>query len=536
MIAGINLAKQSKQAVVGLAQKRFAHDLIVSPKTGRTIIKTGGGGRSSSNGHVITVFGCTGFLGRYLINRLAREGAHIIVPYRDEDDMRHLKVMGDLGKIVPMEIHLRNKDSLEAAIRHSDTVYNLLGRDYETRNFSFADVHVEAAGILAELAQKHDIDRFIQVSALNATVDSNSKFLSTKAQGEELVRSIFPSATIVRPSFMYGQEDRFLARLAMSRGLSIRIDGGNTKVRPVNVSDVAGAMHKMLDGENTVGETFELVGDQEYTYKELLDFIKEITNLDIGDVNIPKPVASLVAKAMNLLPWQTLGADEVERMMINDKLTGVKTFADLDLEPTSLEITGIQYLRRFRTNLYNDEPLKKGVVGKKKTFHTSYLTKTFGFSPNNVNKENIGNNKNNRDDTFGKHCHHNHIYNIMSADQSSQNNPIGGSDHPKYRIGGFQADEPNNKAAMEATLDFGANQGGWNPNANLNLNEGPSEPSGLPSTAESTADAKSEEEQLREKRQLQFRELVKEGIIDPNHKDAQPGKQYTLPVVKPKLM
>ncbi|KAG0248689.1 hypothetical protein BG011_010016 [Mortierella polycephala] len=373
MIAGFNLAKQSKQTVAGLVQKRFAHDLIVSPKTGRTIIRTGGGGRSSSNGHVVTVFGCTGFLGRYLINRLAREGAHIIVPYRDEDDMRHLKVMGDLGKIVPMEIHLRNKDSLEAAIRHSDTVYNLLGRDYETRNFSFSDIHVEAAGVIAELAQKHDIDRFIQMSSMNADVDSPSRFLSTKAEGEQLVRSIFPSATIVRPSFMYGQEDRFLARLAMSRGLSVRINGGMTKVRPVNVSDVATAMHKMLDGYNTAGETFELVGDKVYTYKELLDYIKETTNLDIGDINVPKPIASLMAKAMNLLPWQTLGADEIERMMLDDKLTGVKTFKDLEIEPSSLEITGIQYLRRFRTNLYSDEPLKKGVVGAKKVFHTSYL-------------------------------------------------------------------------------------------------------------------------------------------------------------------
>ncbi|KAG0285430.1 hypothetical protein BGZ96_010313 [Linnemannia gamsii] len=373
MIAGLNIAKQSKQTIVGLAQKRFASDLIVSQKTGRTLIKTGSGGRSSSNGHVITVFGCTGFLGRYLINRLAREGAHVIVPYRDEDDMRHLKIMGDLGKIIPMEIHLRNKDSLEAAIRHSDTVYNLLGRDYETKNFSFADVHVEASGILAELAQKHDIERFIQMSAMNANIDSPSRFLSTKAEGENLVRSIIPSATIVRPSFMYGQEDRFLARLAMSRGLSVRINGGNTKVRPVNVSDVATAMHQMLDGSNTVGETFELVGDSEYTYAQLLDFIKETTNLDIGDVNVPKPIASLVAKAMNLLPWQTLGADEIERMMIDDELTGAKTFEDLNIEPSSLEVTGIQYLRRFRTNLYNDEPLKKGVVGKKRTVHTSYL-------------------------------------------------------------------------------------------------------------------------------------------------------------------
>lgn len=104
-----------------------------------------------------------------------------------------------------------------------------------------------------------------------------------------------------------------------------------------------------------------------------MDYIKETTNLDIGDLNVPKPVASLVAKAMNLLPWQTLGADEVERMMIDDKLTGAKTFADLNIQPSSLEITGIQYLRRFRTNLYNDEPLPKGTVNKKKVFHTSYL-------------------------------------------------------------------------------------------------------------------------------------------------------------------
>ncbi|KAF9577274.1 NADH-ubiquinone oxidoreductase 40 kDa subunit, partial [Lunasporangiospora selenospora] len=214
MIAGSALAKQSKQAVAGLVQKRFASDLVISPKTGRSIIRTGAGGRSSTNGHVVTVFGCTGFLGRYLVNRLARDGSHVIVPYRDEDDMRHLKVMGDLGKIIPMEIHLRNKDSLEAAIRHSDTVYNLLGRDYETKNFSFSDVHVDAAGVLAELSQKHDVDRFIQISSLNADINSSSRFLSTKAQGEDLVRSIIPSATIVRPAVMYGQEDRFLARLA----------------------------------------------------------------------------------------------------------------------------------------------------------------------------------------------------------------------------------------------------------------------------------------------------------------------------------
>ncbi|KAF9998665.1 hypothetical protein BGZ65_005854 [Modicella reniformis] len=477
---------ESKQAVVGLVQKRFSHDLVVSPKTGRIIIRQGAGGRSSTNGHVVTVFGCTGFLGRYLVNRLARDGAHVIVPYRDEDDMRHLKVMGDLGKIIPMEIHLRNKDSLEAAVRHADTVYNLLGRDYETKNFSFADVHVEAAGVLAELAQKHDVDRFIQVSALNARIDSPSRFLSTKAEGEVLVRSIFPSTTIVRPSLMYGQEDRFLSRLAMSRGLSVRINGGNTKVRPVNVSDVAGAMFKMLDGANTVGETYELVGNKEYTYKELLDFIKDITNLDIGDVNVPKPIASLMAKVLNVLPWQTLGADEIERMMIDDKLTGAKTFEDLGVEPTLLEITGIQYLRRFRTNLYNDEPLKKGVVGKKKIFHTSYLAPA-GSAAGSSGGSGSGNTL-----AFDPR--------ELTVDQS------------KFRVGGF-AGQPNTIHSSQSG-DVDSNES--------SMNDQPQS---------------SEQDEAREKRQERFMGLLHSGALGtPKIEHQRPGTVFTLPVVKPKLM
>lgn len=92
-----------------------------------------GGGRSSVSGHVATVFGCTGFLGRYLVDRLAQKGTQVIVPYRFEDDKRHLKVMGDLGQIVPMEWDIRNDAQIEECLRHSDTVYNLTGRQYQTK-------------------------------------------------------------------------------------------------------------------------------------------------------------------------------------------------------------------------------------------------------------------------------------------------------------------------------------------------------------------------------------------------------------------
>jgi NADH dehydrogenase (ubiquinone) 1 alpha subcomplex subunit 9 len=97
------------------------------------MIRYGLGGRSSTNGHIATVFGCTGFLGRYVVNRLAQQGTQVVVAYRDPDEARHLKVTGDLGQIVPLEFDLRNKEQLTECVRHSDIVYNLIGRDYETK-------------------------------------------------------------------------------------------------------------------------------------------------------------------------------------------------------------------------------------------------------------------------------------------------------------------------------------------------------------------------------------------------------------------
>lgn len=90
-------------------------------------------GRHAQSGHVATIFGCTGFLGRYLVSKLAKRGVQVIAPYRDQDEMRHLKVMGDLGQVVPLEWDMRNDSQIEEAVRHSDIVYNLVGREYETK-------------------------------------------------------------------------------------------------------------------------------------------------------------------------------------------------------------------------------------------------------------------------------------------------------------------------------------------------------------------------------------------------------------------
>ncbi|KAI9804152.1 MAG: NADH-ubiquinone oxidoreductase 40 kDa subunit [Sarcosagium campestre] len=127
---------------------------------------------------------------------------------------RHLKVTGDLGRVVFMEFDLRNTQSIEESVRHSDVVYNLIGRDYPTKNFDYSDVHVEGVERIAEAVAKYDVDRFIHVSSYNANKASPSEFFKTKGQGEEVARSIFPETTIVRPAPMFGFEDRLLHRLA----------------------------------------------------------------------------------------------------------------------------------------------------------------------------------------------------------------------------------------------------------------------------------------------------------------------------------
>ena len=160
------------------AQRRGLQDIAIT-RTGKPIIRVQGG-RSSLGGHTATVFGATGFLGRYIVNRLARKGCTVVVPYREEMAKRHLKVSGDLGRVNFMEFDLRNTQSLEESVRHSDMVFNLIGRSYPTKNFSLRAVHVEGTERIAEAVAKYDVDRFIHVSSYNADPRSPSHFFRTK--------------------------------------------------------------------------------------------------------------------------------------------------------------------------------------------------------------------------------------------------------------------------------------------------------------------------------------------------------------------
>jgi len=347
-------------------QCRNVQQLTIQPNTGRVHVAEGQFGRHARSGHVATVFGCTGFLGRYVVSKLARQGTQVIVPYREQDDMRHLKVTGDLGQVVPMEWTLENDTQIEECLRHSDTVYNLVGRNYETKNYSFDDVNVAGARRIARIAAQNGVSRLIHVSHYNAHPDSTSAFYRTKAEGESAVREVFPDATIVKPSWMFGHEDRLLNTMASSPSV-YRVNHGETVIKPVHALDVAQALATMIHAPSTIGETFVLPGPKAYSFGEMLALCEALTLKKLQGPNWPRSLLRLASMIWDNVWWPTVSPDEVKRRFINDLeidavKEGYKTFADLNIEPDTLENLAIIYLRRYRSSSYYDMPITRGGI------------------------------------------------------------------------------------------------------------------------------------------------------------------------------
>lgn len=320
----------------------------ITPLPNKVVVASGLPGYSAVSGHVATVFGCTGFLGRYLVSKLGKSGTQVVVPYRDEDEKRRLKPMGDLGQIVPMEWDIRNESQIAECVRHSTVVYNLVGRDYETKNFDFSSVHVEGAERIAKITAESGVPRFVHVSHLNASASSPSKFYQTKAEGEERVRAAFKDVTIVRPSAMYGYEDKLLNNIAVWP-IWWKLNNADTKVRPVHVIDVAQALANLVDASQSPGD-LNLPGPSTLTYEYLLDLVSSVTLQPPSKApTIPKAVASLLAKvASQSVWWPVLSPDEVVRRYIDDaELAG--NWDLVGVTPSEIEHHAITYLRRYRS-------------------------------------------------------------------------------------------------------------------------------------------------------------------------------------------
>ncbi|CAN8105010.1 unnamed protein product [Discula destructiva] len=336
-------------------QQRSISDVAIT-RTGKPILRVQGG-RSSLGGHTATVFGATGQLGRYIVNRLARVGCQVVIPYREEMAKRHLKVSGDLGRVNFIEYDLRNTESIEEAVRHSDVVYNLVGRQYPTKNFSLEDVHIEGTARIAEAVAKYDVDRFIHVSSYNADPDSPASFFATKGKGEQVARNIFPETTIVRPAPLFGFEDNLLLRLA---GVTNVFTSNNMqeKYRPVHSIDVGHALELMLYDDTTASQTYELYGPKEYSTAEIAEMVDKEIFKKRRHINLPRQILEPAVTILNkLLWWPILSAEQIQMEHIDQVIDEkAKTFKDLGIEPGEISKFTYQYVQGFRSGAFYDLP------------------------------------------------------------------------------------------------------------------------------------------------------------------------------------
>ncbi|XP_053317971.1 NADH dehydrogenase [ubiquinone] 1 alpha subcomplex subunit 9, mitochondrial [Spea bombifrons] len=318
------------------------------------VIPHGKAGRSSVSGIVATVFGATGFLGRYVVNRLGRIGSQVIIPHRcDQYDIMYLRPMGDLGQLIFMEWNARDKDSIRRAIENSNVVINLVGREWETKNFGFDDVFVNIPKEIASLSRQAGVEKLIHMSHLNADMKSPSKYLRTKAVGEQAVRDEFPEAIILKPPEIYGREDRFFNHYANMRwfgGVPLISFGRKTVKQPVYVVDVAKAIMSAIKDPDSQGKTYALVGPNRYLLHDLVEYIFAVAHRPFVPYPMPRPLYRLVGRFFEVSPFEPwLTRDKIDRFHTTDKkypdLPGLE---DLGIVPTAVEQKAIEVLRRHR--------------------------------------------------------------------------------------------------------------------------------------------------------------------------------------------
>ena len=318
-----------------------------------------------------TVFGGSGFIGRYVVRDLAVRGWLVRAAVRRPDEALFLKTSGAIGQITPVAANIRDRGSVVRAIAGAEIVINLVGILRESGRQKFQSVQAEGARIIAEEAAKAGVRHLVHISAIGADTNSDSAYARTKAAGEAAVRQAFPNATILRPSIVFGPEDSFFNRFARMAQLAPAlplIGGGKTRFQPVYVGDVAAAVMKAIETPEAAGRTYELAGPKVYSFAELMRMVLQETGRKRPLVPLPFPIASAIGfvaqgatSAVNrlvpILPGPALTTDQVRQLKRdNVPSAGSAGLTDLGITPTGVEAIIPTYLDRYRARSYYHRP------------------------------------------------------------------------------------------------------------------------------------------------------------------------------------
>jgi uncharacterized protein YbjT (DUF2867 family) len=301
----------------------------------------------------VSVFGGTGFLGRRLVRRLAAEGATLRIAVRSPDRARSVLRAADLDRVTVFGADVRDQASVAAAVAGVDAVVNAVSAYIEKPGVTFESVHERGARTVAEEAVSAGVARLVLVSGIGADPESGSRYIRARGRGELAVRQAFPSATIVRPSAMFGPGDALFGTLAdIVRLLPVvpLIGGGRTRLQPVYVEDVAEAIVRMLADRGTAGQTYELAGPGVYTLRELVGFALRLIDKRRLLVPVPFAVAEIQARLFEFLPSPPLTTSQVDLLRVDNLASGaLPGFRELNIRPKAIEDIVPTYIGRLRT-------------------------------------------------------------------------------------------------------------------------------------------------------------------------------------------
>ncbi|MCX7558375.1 complex I NDUFA9 subunit family protein [Sulfitobacter sp. F26204] len=307
---------------------------------------------------LVTIYGGSGFVGRYITQQMAKAGWRVRVAVRRPNEAIFVKPYGVVGQVEPVLCNIRDDASVNAAMAGADAVVNCVGIMNESGKNSFTAVHTEGAERVARLAAANGIKRLVQISAIGADKDSDSAYAVSKAEGEAAVLERMPDAMILRPSIMFGPEDDFFNRFAGIARMSpvLPIACGNSRFQPAYVVDVAQAAAMGVTGA-VAGGIYELGGPETDSFRGLMQRMLKVVNRRRLILNLPTWIAGIMAWGFDMVQAVTFGLvsngtltrDQLKNLAKDNVVSeGAKGFADLGIKPVSMASILPDYLWRFR--------------------------------------------------------------------------------------------------------------------------------------------------------------------------------------------
>tara|TARA_B100000749_G_scaffold248319_1_gene212221 strand:+ start:278 stop:1219 length:942 start_codon:yes stop_codon:yes gene_type:complete len=305
-----------------------------------------------NNQKIIAIFGGGGFLGKHLMRQLTKLDYRVKVATRNPYLKGYLKPLGNPGQIELFKTNIFYPDEVKQILKNCDFVINLVGILYETRKQKFNQIHAQFPHLLSNLCNELGIKNLIHISALGVKEKHTSKYMQSKLQGEKNIQETFKPAVILRPSVCFGSGDKFFttfASIAQFSPILPLIGGGKTKFAPIYVGDVAKAIVKALELNNSESKIYELGGPENYSFKELMEILLKEIKKKRFLIPIPFSAAKFQSYFFQLMKNPPLTSDQVEMLKYNNIVTGkYPTLKDLGISGKTIQSILPKYIYRFR--------------------------------------------------------------------------------------------------------------------------------------------------------------------------------------------